>query len=137
MDIKTTDRLEYTLSNILSNEWIIADEKNTPVLGGKATFDFGEAIKYVKRGLKVSRKGWNGKKQYIELATNISYSNAENDVVNVDHQSMGNKAIVFVGTSGHVIRRLVLYRLERKKKKLSRVLGFFNLLFLYRQYQNH
>lgn len=100
MDIRETDRLEYTLSNILSNEWIIADEKNTPILGGKATFDFGEAIKYVKRGLKVSREGWNGKKQYIELATNISYLNAENNVINVDHQAMGNKAVAFVGTSG-------------------------------------
>lgn len=100
MDIRMTDRLEYTLSNILSDEWIIADEKNTPVLGGKATFDFGEAIKYVKRGLKVSREGWNGKKQYIELATNISYLNAENNVINVDHQAMGNKAVAFVGTSG-------------------------------------
>lgn len=100
MDIRTTDRVEYTLSNILSDEWIVADEENTPALGGETTFDFGEAIKYVKRGLKVSRKGWNGKNQYIELASNISYLNTENNVINVDHQAIGNKAIAFVGTSG-------------------------------------
>ena len=33
--------VEYTLNNILSNEWLIADEANCPVLGGEATFSFG------------------------------------------------------------------------------------------------
>ena len=49
------------------SEWIIADGTNCPILGGEATFSFGEAIKYLKRGMKVARKGWNGKKQYIQL----------------------------------------------------------------------
>lgn len=65
LDIRETQRVEYTLSNILSNEWVIADEKNCPVLGGKATFSFGDAIKYMKRGLRVARKGWNGKGMYV------------------------------------------------------------------------
>ena len=30
-------------------------------------FDFGEAIKQLKDGLKVARCGWNGKGIYIEL----------------------------------------------------------------------
>lgn len=64
------------------------------------TFTFGEALSNLKRGKKVARKGWNGKNQYIELATNIGYKNATNEVVNVDHSDMGNKAIAFVGTSG-------------------------------------
>ena len=60
LDIRETDRVPYTLDNMLSDEWIIADETNCPELGGEATFSFGEAIKYVKRGLKVQRQGWNG-----------------------------------------------------------------------------
>lgn len=100
LDIRETDRPGYTLDNICSDEWIIADEMNCPELGGMATFNFGEAIKYLKRGFKVARQGWNGKKQYIELATNISYVNAAGEVINCDHEAIGNKAIAFVGTSG-------------------------------------
>lgn len=100
LDIRETDRPGYTLDNICSDEWIIADEMNCPELGGVATFNFGEAIKYLKRGFKVARQGWNGKKQYIELATNISYVNAAGEVINCDHEAIGNKAIAFVGTSG-------------------------------------
>lgn len=100
LDIRETQAVEYTLLNILSEEWQIADETNCPELGGEATFSFGEAIKYLKRGMKVARKGWNGKNQYIELASNISYVNALGDVVNCEHAAIGNKAIAFVGTSG-------------------------------------
>lgn len=67
LDIRETERVEYTLGNILSDEWVIADESNTPILGGVATFSFGEAIKYLKRGLKVKRLGWNGKGIYLEM----------------------------------------------------------------------
>lgn len=67
LDIRETERVEYTLGNILSDEWVIADESNTSILGGVATFSFGEAIKYLKRGLKVKRLGWNGKGIYLEM----------------------------------------------------------------------
>lgn len=67
LDIRETQRVEYTISNILSDEWIFANETNCPVLGGEATFSFGEAIKYMKRRLKVKRKGWNGKNQYVRM----------------------------------------------------------------------
>lgn len=100
LDIRETQRVEYTLSNILSDEWVIADEKNCPVLGGEATFSFGDAVKYLKRGLKVKRTGWNGKNQYIQLATGISYKAANGTIVNCDHNDIGNKAIAFIGTSG-------------------------------------
>ena len=100
MDIRETQRVEYTMMNIVSEDWMIADESNTPILGGVATFGFGDAIKYMKRGLKVKRQGWNGKNQYIELATGISYKNATGEVVNCDHAAIGNMAIAFVGTSG-------------------------------------
>lgn len=100
LDIRETDMVEYTLENIFSYEWIIADKGNCPELGGEATFSFGEAIKHLKRGLRVSRKGWNGKNQYIELAQNISYVTPGNGIVNCEHDAIGNQAIAFVGTSG-------------------------------------
>jgi hypothetical protein len=100
LDIRETERVEYTALNICSNEWMIADKNNCPELGGVATFGFDEAIKYLKRGLKVKRKGWNGKDQYIELATNVSFKTPNDEVINVDHIDMGNKAIAFHGTSG-------------------------------------
>lgn len=62
--------------------------------------EFGNAIHELKCGNRVARKGWNGKNQYIELATNISYKNPQNEIVNVDHDAIGNSAIAFVGTSG-------------------------------------
>ena len=70
------------------------------VLGGEATFSFSDAIRYLKRGLKVARKGWNGKKQYIQLATGISYKSADGEIVNCEHETIGNMAIAFIGTSG-------------------------------------
>lgn len=68
LDIRQTDRPEYTFSNVASDEWQLADAENCPQLGGEALFSFGDAIKYVKRGLKVARKGWNGKEMYLFLA---------------------------------------------------------------------
>ena len=62
--------------------------------------DFGKAIEAVKAGKRVSRAGWNGKGQYIELATCVSYNNAAGEIINVNHQALGNNAIAFVGTSG-------------------------------------
>ena len=100
LDIRETERVEYTALNICSNDWVIADKNNCPELGGEATFGFDEAIKYLKRGMKVKRKGWNGKDQYIELATNVSFKTPNDEVINVDHVDMGNKAISFHGTSG-------------------------------------
>ena len=56
-------------------------------------FDFSEALKRIKKGKKVSRRGWNGKSQYIQIVTNV-----------VGYTSSGkvesNKAIGFFGTSG-------------------------------------
>ena len=62
--------------------------------------DFGVALMNLKEGRRVARKGWNGKGQYLELATAISYTNAAGEIVNCDHAAIGNKAIAFAGTSG-------------------------------------
>ncbi|MGO5116475.1 DUF2829 domain-containing protein [Candidatus Avoscillospira sp. LCP25S3_F1] len=61
---------------------------------------FGLAIEAAKKGRKITRAGWNGKGQYVELATAISYINAAGETVNAQHDAIGNKALAFIGTSG-------------------------------------
>lgn len=61
---------------------------------------FGLAVEAMKKGKRVKRKGWNGKNQYIQLATGISYKSADGEIVNCEHDAIGNQAIAFVGTSG-------------------------------------
>lgn len=61
---------------------------------------FGEALNRCKKGAKISRLGWNGKSQYVELATRISYVNAQGETINADHEAIGSNALAFVGTSG-------------------------------------
>lgn len=62
--------------------------------------DFGKAIEAVKNGCRIQREGWNGKGQFVELATRISYVTADGRFVNVNHEAIGNAALAFVGTSG-------------------------------------
>ena len=61
---------------------------------------FGEALENLKKGKKISREGWNGKNQYLGIASNISFVDFNGEVINATHETMGNKAIVFYGTSG-------------------------------------
>ena len=61
---------------------------------------FGHAIELLKGGYRVAREGWNGKKQYIQLASGISYKAPTGDIVNCEHDAIGNMAVAFVGTSG-------------------------------------
>lgn len=77
LDIRETQVVDYTFTNIASDEWVLATEDNTPILGGIATFNFGETLKYLKRGLKVCRKGWNGKGMYIEMDKGGDYKFSE------------------------------------------------------------
>lgn len=62
--------------------------------------NFGLAIEAAKKGHKIARAGWNGKNQYVELASGISYVNSVGEIANVNHKNIGNKALTFVGTSG-------------------------------------
>lgn len=61
---------------------------------------FGLAIEAAKKGKKIARRGWNGKNQYVELATCIGYKDPQGNVTNPYHEAIGNKALAFVGTSG-------------------------------------
>lgn len=62
--------------------------------------NFGLAIEAAKKGARITRRGWNGKGQYVELATAISYTDSAGNVVNAEHEAIGNRAFAFVGTSG-------------------------------------
>ena len=73
------------------------DPKATKTLG---EFGFDNAIRLLKKGFRLSRKGWNGKNQYIVVVNCLSYVDQDGKVVNSDHKDMGNAAIAFVGTSG-------------------------------------
>lgn len=61
---------------------------------------FGEAINMAKQGERIARAGWNGKNQYVEIASCISYKNPKGEIVNAEHDAIGNQAFAFVGTSG-------------------------------------
>ena len=98
LDIRETEDVFYTLSNIASEDWKLAEDEEIHL--DVHTFTFGEAIRRLKVGQKVSRKGWNGKGQYIQLATGISYKLGAGKIVNCTHEDIGNKAIAFIGTSG-------------------------------------
>lgn len=62
--------------------------------------NFGEALASLKEGKAVKRVGWNGKEQFIELGTHISFERPDGTRVMSGHNNMGSNAIVFFGTSG-------------------------------------
>lgn len=94
-----TECIFVDIDHMMADDWVIVDGDLITGLN-VSTFTFGEAVSRLKRGQRVARKGWNGKKQYIELATAIGYINAGGELVNCNHDAIGNKAIAFVGTSG-------------------------------------
>lgn len=70
-------------------------------------YDFGDAIRLIKQGMKMKRQGWNGQDQFVSLATHISFKctwdNGETlteTTVNPDHKDIGNNALVFFGSRG-------------------------------------
>lgn len=75
-----------------SNEVLVTFEKEN--------VDFGEAIRALKEGKRVCRKGWNGKDQYLELGKDISYTNLKGYTMVAYHEDIGSQAIVFYGTRG-------------------------------------
>lgn len=93
----TVDQEKYDKLIIMSSRYREMTKKQDEKMN---VFDFGKAIQYLKEGKRLQRQGWNGKNQYIELATNISYENSNDEIINAEHDAIGNKAIAFVGTSG-------------------------------------
>jgi len=62
LDFRETKDTLFTISSILSDDWEVADAVNSKLLNGEiiSTFTFGEALRNMKQGNKVARKGWNG-----------------------------------------------------------------------------
>ena len=59
LDIRESQRVEYTLQNILSDKWIFAFNSNTPKLGGRAYIDCGDAFHMAKKyKKKIARNAW-------------------------------------------------------------------------------
>lgn len=59
LDIRETEDVFYTLSNIASDKWEIVDECDIDL--NIRTVRFGEALRLLKQGKRMTRKGWNGK----------------------------------------------------------------------------
>ena len=89
-------KVRYTDGYVSWNPKNVFEEAYRPVNG----MNFGLAIEAMRKGHKVRRRGWNGKNQYIELATAISYRALDGSIVNAEHDAIGNQAISFCGTSG-------------------------------------
>lgn len=135
-----TEDVFVDLDNVVASDWELVGDTEVKELNIQ-TFTFGEAISNLKRGKRVARKGWNGKGQYIELAQKISYTNSKNEVINPNHENIGNKAIAFVGTSGVQLGWLasqadmladdwtVVFPLEREKESSERLNQTLNANF--------
>lgn len=61
---------------------------------------FSEALVLCKQGYHISREGWNGKEQYVELAQDITYKNLDGDTIHANHQDSGSQCLAFHGTHG-------------------------------------
>nr|WP_288830702.1 DUF2829 domain-containing protein [uncultured Clostridium sp.] len=92
-----TECIFVDIDHMMADDWEIVNGDTVTGLN-ITTFTFGEAISRLKRRERVARKGWNGKNQHIELASNISYISSDGEVVNCEHEAIGNKAIAFIGT---------------------------------------
>lgn len=57
---------------------------------------FGEALERCKKGAHISREGWNGREQYIEMATDIEYTDFWGDQKKAYHEDIGSSCLVFV-----------------------------------------
>ena len=97
VDIRESTIMSYTMENICSEEWLIADEENCPELGGTEEFGFGAALKYLARGYRLARKGWNGKglsvvyqKMVLKFGQTKTIQSAEK----------GPKLVYFIGPTG-------------------------------------
>ena len=65
--------------------------------------NFGLAIEAAKMGMKIARKGWNGKNQHVELGINFAYYSVAGICSETHHKDIGSAALVFVGTRGRQV----------------------------------
>lgn len=63
LDIRETEDVFYTLKNIASEEWVLAEEADIDL--SIHTLSFGEALRKAQAGERIARKGWNGKGMFV------------------------------------------------------------------------
>ena len=98
-DIRETQDVIFTVSNMLADDWEVTGSRLP-----SPPMDFGDAIKAVKAGKKITRRGWNGKGQYVILAQGIQYTTQDCASSGyVYHRDIGSKALIFHGTAGRQI----------------------------------
>lgn len=82
-------------NEILSDDWELYQKTK------ENNCNFGTAIEHIKKGGKAKREGWNGKEQYISLATDIKCTDKSiNFFIYCKHSDIGSQAIIFHGTRG-------------------------------------
>lgn len=89
-------RVRYPDGYVSWSPKAVFEEAYRPTTG----MSFGLAIEAAKKGHRISRAEWNGKGQYVEIAAGISYVGTDGEIVNAEHDAIGNRALAFVGTSG-------------------------------------
>lgn len=86
----------FSTIDVLKNDWKIYMEFKK--ISG---CNFGTAIEHIKKGGKAKREGWNGKEQFISLATDIKcIDQTTNFLTDCEHLDIGSQAILFHGTRG-------------------------------------
>lgn len=84
-------------SDVHAKLWEEGKISNPDPLYSRGKMDFSEALHKLKEGARVTRMGWNGKGQYIELAEYVMYRKK----VGYPPVFIKDKpVIVFHGTSG-------------------------------------
>ena len=82
LDIRETIEVDYTINFLFREEWefVGPDVKELNI----QTVTFGEAIRRLKKGQQVSRKGWNRKGIFIELQVPDQYSKMTHPYIYID-----------------------------------------------------
>lgn len=99
MDIRGTNDVFYTLENIVAEDWEIVNDETPRNI---TTFSFGEAIRRLKQGALVARKGWNGKGMFLYYVapSTIDKFNLRNEAkAALEKQTFENG---MVNISGHI-----------------------------------
>lgn len=62
--------------------------------------EFWRAFRELLQGKRISRRGWNGKGQWIELATSAYYIKSDGTCFKATNEAIGSRFILFHGTLG-------------------------------------
>lgn len=58
LNLLETENPEYTFNFMASDDFILANEENTPILGGKLKTGFSDALKALKKGQAIRLSHW-------------------------------------------------------------------------------